>query len=137
MASLFNCDIHLFIQLCNFAVLKSSQSKFTTTAASAAVMCCFCLYVYCRLLYVLTELYINVSASLIEFLLHMNYISSVFEIDYNYTAIQYRPCLLYTNIDQTLVNSLYGLLNCEIDALDCHVITTAYETRVHGTCIHM
>ena len=101
MASLFNCYIHLFIQLCNFAVLKSSQSKFTTTAASAAVMCCFCLYIYCRLLYVLTELYINVSASLIEFLLHMNYISSVFEIEYNYTAIQYQPCLLYTNIDQT------------------------------------
>ena len=38
--------------------------------------------------------------------------------------------LLYTNIDQTLVNSLHKLLNCEIGGLDCHVIT-----YVHG--IHM
>jgi len=43
--------------------------------------------------------------------------------------------LLYTNIDQTLANSLHGLLNCEIGELDCHVITTEYRTRVH--CIHM
>ena len=43
--------------------------------------------------------------------------------------------LLYTNIDQTLVNSLYVLLNCEICGLECHVITTGYRTRVH--CIHM
>jgi len=28
----------------------------------------------------------------------------------------------YTNIDQTLVNSLHGLVNCEIGGLDCHVI---------------
>jgi len=33
------------------------------------------------------------------------------------------------------VNSLHGLLNCEIDALDCRAITTQYRTRVH--CIHM
>jgi len=33
------------------------------------------------------------------------------------------------------VNSLHGLLNCEIGRLDCHVITTEYRTRVH--CIHM
>ena len=38
--------------------------------------------------------------------------------------------LLYTNIDQKLVNSLHGLLNCEIDGLDCHVITTEYRTNV-------
>ena len=41
----------------------------------------------------------------------------------------------YTNIDQTLVNSLHGLLNCEIGGLDCHVITTEYRTCVY--CIHM
>ena len=43
--------------------------------------------------------------------------------------------IVYTHIDQTLVNSLHGLLNCEIDGLDCHVITTEYRTHVH--CIHM
>ena len=43
--------------------------------------------------------------------------------------------ILYTNIDQTLVNSLHGLFNCEIGGLDCHVITTEYRT--HGHCIHM
>ena len=32
--------------------------------------------------------------------------------------------LLYTNIDQILVNSLHGLLNCEIVGLGCRVITT-------------
>jgi len=42
---------------------------------------------------------------------------------------------LYTNIDQTLVNSLHRLLNYEIGGLDCCVITTEYRTRVH--CIHM
>jgi len=36
--------------------------------------------------------------------------------------------VLYTNIDQKL-------LNCEIGGLDCHVITTEYTTCVH--CIHM
>jgi len=45
--------------------------------------------------------------------------------------------LLYTNIGQTLVNSLQGLLNCEIGGLDCHVITTEYRTRVLVYCIHM
>jgi len=39
---------------------------------------------------------------------------------------------LYTNIE--LVNSLHGLLNCEIGGLDCRVITTEYRTRVQ--CIH-
>jgi len=38
---------------------------------------------------------------------------------------------LYTNIDQTLVNSLHRLLNCEIGGLDCHVTTTEYRTLVH------
>jgi len=45
------------------------------------------------------------------------------------------PIVLCTKIDQTLVNSLHGLLNCEIGGLDCRVITTEYRTRVH--CIHM
>ena len=45
------------------------------------------------------------------------------------------PFVLYTNIDQKLMNSLHGLLNCEIGGLDCHVIITEYNTRVH--CIHM
>ena len=44
-------------------------------------------------------------------------------------------CLLYTNIEQTLVKSLHGLMNCEIGGLACHVTTTEYRTRVH--CIHM
>ena len=34
---------------------------------------------------------------------------------------------LYTNIDQTLKNSLHGLLNCEIGGLDCRVSTTEYR----------
>ena len=42
--------------------------------------------------------------------------------------------LLYTNIDQKLVNSLHGLLNCELGDIACRVITTEYRTRVH--CIH-
>ena len=42
---------------------------------------------------------------------------------------------MYTNIDQTLVNSLHGLLNCEIGGFNLYVITTEYGTRVH--CIHM
>ena len=36
---------------------------------------------------------------------------------------------------QKLVNSLHGLLNCEIGGLECHVITAEYRTRVH--CITM
>ena len=43
--------------------------------------------------------------------------------------------LLYTNIDQKLVNSLHGLLNCEIGGLECRVITNEYRTLVH--CIQM
>jgi len=43
--------------------------------------------------------------------------------------------ILHGNIDQTLVNSLQGLLSCEIGGLDCRVIITEYKTLVH--CIHM
>jgi len=41
----------------------------------------------------------------------------------------------YTDIDQTLVNSLHRLYNSEIGGLECHVIKTQYRTRV--LCIHM
>ena len=43
--------------------------------------------------------------------------------------------ILHRNIDQTLLNSLHGLLDFEIGGLDCHVITTEYETCVN--CIHI
>jgi len=43
--------------------------------------------------------------------------------------------ILYKNIDQKLVNSLHGLLNCEIGGFHCPVITTEYKTRVQ--CIYM
>ena len=43
--------------------------------------------------------------------------------------------LVYGNIDQTLVNSLHGLLIYEIGRLYCRVITTEYLSCVH--CIHM
>jgi len=44
---------------------------------------------------------------------------------------------MYTNIDQTLVNSLHGLLNCEIGGLNLYVITTEYIEHVSivYTCI--
>ena len=35
--------------------------------------------------------------------------------------------ILYTDFDQTLMNSLHGLLNFEIGGLDCRVITTSIE----------
>jgi len=41
------------------------------------------------------------------------------------------PSILHENIDQILVNSLLGLLNCEIGGLECHIFTTEYKTRVH------
>ena len=53
--------------------------------------------------------------------------------------------LLYTNIEQTLVNSLHRLLNSEIGGSDCHVITTEYTcplythviySGVSGQCSH-
>ena len=43
--------------------------------------------------------------------------------------------LLYISIDRTLMNSVNGMLNCEIGGLDRRVITTEYGIRVH--CIHM
>ena len=33
-----------------------------------------------------------------------------------------KKAVLYRNIDQKLVNSLHGLLNCEIGGLDFHAI---------------
>ena len=42
--------------------------------------------------------------------------------------------VLYGNIDQTLVNSLQGLLNFDIGRLDGRVIIIEYNTLVH--CIH-
>jgi len=41
---------------------------------------------------------------------------------------------MYGNIDQTLVNSLQGLLNFDIGRLDGRVIIIEYNTIVH--CIH-
>ena len=32
-----------------------------------------------------------------------------------------QPVIVFTAIDQTLVNSLHGLLNCKIGGLDCRV----------------
>ena len=47
-----------------------------------------------------------------------------------YIHVLFYALLLYTNFDQTLVNLLHRLLNCEIGGLECHVITTEYRTRV-------
>ena len=56
-----------------------------------------------------------------------------------YVHITFSTCLyvrvLNTNIDQKLVKSLHGLLNCELAELDCQVITTEYRTCVQ--CIHV
>ena len=49
--------------------------------------------------------------------------------------VSYLSVILYTKIDQILVNSLHGPLNCEIGGSHCRVITTEYRTHVH--CIHM
>jgi len=54
---------------------------------------------------------------------------------YTNCLLHLKMIVLYTNIYQTLVNSLHGLLNCETGGLDCRVITTECRTRVH--CIHM
>ena len=45
--------------------------------------------------------------------------------------------ILYTNIDQTPVNSLHGLLTCEIGGLDYHVTTTYMWYRTRFDCIHI
>ena len=42
-----------------------------------------------------------------------------------------QPHALYRNIDQTLVNSLHGLLNCEIGGIEFRVITADYLSSVH------
>ena len=42
-----------------------------------------------------------------------------------------QPHVLYRNIDQTLVNSLHGLLNCEIGGIEFRVITADYLSSVH------
>jgi len=39
----------------------------------------------------------------------------------NQTCVHSNSATLY-NVDQTLVNSLHGLLNCEMGGLDRHVI---------------
>jgi len=44
----------------------------------------------------------------------------------NIRAINHCVYLLYTSIDQTLLNPLHGLLYCKIGGLDCLVITTEY-----------
>ena len=44
-----------------------------------------------------------------------------------YTNVFFIKLVLYTNIDPTLVNSLHGLLNCEIGGLECRVSTTEYS----------
>ena len=62
-------------------------------------------------------------------------ITHLHHVDYMSTRTPTEAYIVYTNIDQKLLNSLHGLLNCEIGGLDCHVITTEYRTRVH--CIHM
>ena len=54
--------------------------------------------------------------------------------DYNIAVYLY---ILHRNIDNTLVNSLHGLLNCEMGGLECRVITTCTEYRTHAHCIHM
>ena len=50
-------------------------------------------------------------------------------------TVGFTSYLAYTNIEQTLANSLHGLLNCEIGGLDCRAITAEYRTHVR--CIHM
>ena len=63
------------------------------------------------------------------------YIYIYYFLNCRITHVSIKHIVVYTNIDKTLVNSLHGLLNCEIGGLDCHVITTEYRTRFHG--IHM
>ena len=55
---------------------------------------------------------------------------------YSINSYQNRLCnwligntlILYTNIDQTLVNLLHRLLNCEIGELDCHYIVLLQQS---------
>jgi len=52
-----------------------------------------------------------------------------------YVLLCFSRRLLYTHIDQTLVNSLHRQLKGKIGGLDCCVITTEYMSCVH--CIHV
>jgi len=54
--------------------------------------------------------------------------STIYPCLLNYIYIKFK--LVYTNIDQTLVNSLHRLLSCEIGGLDRHVITFPLYTHV-------
>ena len=61
--------------------------------------------------------------------------NTLVHVIYSVVSGQYSYIILYTNIDQTCVNSLHGLLTCDIGGLDCRVIKIKYRTRVY--CIHM
>jgi len=50
-------------------------------------------------------------------------------INYMLLAIVHKY-ILHRNIDQTLGNTLYRLLNCEIGEIDGRVITTKYRTNL-------
>ena len=64
---------------------------------------------------------------LYEFMIHMRHLINEKQVKIDPLCM----CVLYTNIDQKLVDSLHGLLNCDIGGLDCCVITREYTTRVH------
>ena len=51
--------------------------------------------------------------------------------------IQYKMHVLYRNIDQTLVNSLQGLLNFEIGGLDCRFFFSPKDCKTRVQCKHM
>ena len=44
----------------------------------------------------------------------------------DFSMYLFETLVVHWKIDQTLVNSLHGLPNCEIGGLDCHIITTEY-----------
>ena len=46
------------------------------------------------------------------------------------SGIGYFLIVLYTNSDQTLMNALHGLLNCEIRGTDCSVITSTSHVSI-------
>jgi len=54
---------------------------------------------------------------------------TVFSVSFINRFIEIR--VLYTIVDQKLMNSLHRLSNCEIGGLDYRVITTEYRTRAH------
>ena len=56
---------------------------------------------------------------------HLFY-NALVRVIYSVVSGQYSYTILHENIDQTLMNSLHGLLNVEIGGLDCSVITTEY-----------